>query len=259
MLNAKTGLLNSISVRWEDITRIRSESVFEIILSDGSTHYGVLNSGPAGYLQMIGEAAIPLFSVVSLTPIRSRFDSRFDGAVDLGYSYLKSNSNTQLNFDGGITFNEALSRNGLALVIGQFSSNERLNLMYRYLGGGASGRYFIRTNRAIVYTYAGGAYSTERYSPDEKRNNVEALLGANAQIFRLYSPKLDISGDFRLWPNATAGRYRIDANAKARVEVYKNLFVSISFFDNYDRKNPTTLMPRNDYGVVTSLGYSFNR
>jgi hypothetical protein len=60
------------------------------------------------------------------------------------------------------------------------------------------GRYFIRTDRAIVYTYAGGAYSTERYSPDEKRDNAEALLGANAQIFRLYSPKLDISGDFRL-------------------------------------------------------------
>ena len=31
------------------------------------------------------------------------------------------------------------------------------------------------------------------------------------------------------------------------------------FFDNYDRKNPTTSLPINDYGLTLSLGYSFNR
>ena len=82
----------------------------------------------------------------------------------------------------------------------------------------------------------------------------------NSQVFRLYSPKLDITGDFKFWPSmTTSGRYRIDATAEARVEVYKNLFVSISWFDNYDRKNPTTSLPLNDYGIVTSVGYSFNR
>jgi hypothetical protein len=55
-----------------------------------------------------------------------------------------------------------------------------------------------------------------------------------------FIPRSSTSAEtFAFWPNATAGRYRIDANAKARVEVYKNLFVSISFFDNYDRKNPS--------------------
>jgi hypothetical protein len=293
VLNAKTDSLSSISIRWQDVRQIRSEFQFEIILTNGTTHYGVLATDPAGDLQIPGGTAVPLLQIVSLTPINERFVSRLDGAVDFGYNFQKSNATTQVNFDGeggyttrrrslqldyssllvvrngatttdrnqaDLNLNQTLSRNWFALVIGQFASNEQLDLMHRYLGGGGLGRYLVRTNHSIVSAYTGGAYSTERYSSDEKRNNAEVLLGVNAQFFRLYSPKLDITGDFRFWPNiSSSDRYRIDANAKARVEVYKNLFVSISFFDNYDQKNPTTAMPRNDYGVIMSVGYSFNR
>ena len=293
VLNAKTDSLSSVSIRWQDVVRIQSEFIFEIILSDGSAHYGGLSPGPGGNLQITGEAAIPLLRVVTLTPIRYRFGNRFDGAVDIGYSYLKSNSTTQVNFDGelgytmrrrslqaefsdilvlreetsatrrdqgDLAFNQTLSRGFFAMVIGQSSTNDELNLIHRYLGGGAFGRYLVRTNRSIVSVYGGGAYSSERYAATERRNNGEALLGTTVQFFRLYSPKLDIGGVFRLWPNlTTSGRFRIDASTKARVEVYKNLFVSFSLFDNYDRKSPSTAMPRNDYGLVTAVGYSFNR
>ena len=51
----------------------------------------------------------------------------------------------------------------------------------------------------------------------------------------------------------------MDTQGTAKVEVYKNLFVSFTIFDNYDRKNPTTSTPQNDYGVTMSVGYSFNR
>ncbi len=82
----------------------------------------------------------------------------------------------------------------------------------------------------------------------------------NAQAFRLRSPKLDITGDFKFWPNlSTAGRFRVDAQVKAKIEVHKNLFVSFQFVESYDRKNPTTSLPLNDYGFITSLGYTFNR
>ena len=46
-------------------------------------------------------------------------------------------------------------------------------------------------------------------------NNGEAVLGASAQFFRLHSPKLDITGDFKLWPSLTvSGRYRIEIEGK---------------------------------------------
>jgi len=82
----------------------------------------------------------------------------------------------------------------------------------------------------------------------------------NNQVFKLYSPKVDISSYVRLWPSLSSSpRFRIDASANVKIEVLKNMFVSMSFFDNYDRKNPTTSLPINDYGVTLSVGYSFNR
>jgi hypothetical protein len=293
VLSAKTDSLSTISIRWEDVKRIQSEFIFEIILTDGTTHLGALNPDADGALLMAGFAAAPLVNVVSLTHIESRFINRFDGSVDLGYSLLKSNSTQQLNFDGdlgyttknrsittdvsstllvrdktdttsrisaGLDVNQTLSRNYFAFVIGQFSSNTDLNLLQRYLGGGALGRYLKRTNRSIITVYGGGAYSTEHYSGSGRSNNGEALLGASAQLFRLHSPKLDITGDFKLWPNlTTGGRYRMDAQFKARIEVYKDLFVAATYWDNYDSKSPSTVAPLNDYGVTLTLGYSFNR
>jgi hypothetical protein len=293
VLTAKTDSLSTISIRWEDVTRIQSEYVYEIALADRSIHYGALTPDAAGNLQLAGAAAIPLITVVSLTHVESRFLSRFDGSVDAGYSFLKSDSTTQMNLDGDLRYttrrrtlsgqvystllirsntsstrrneidlglNENISRGFFLMGIGQFQSNDDLNLLQRYLGGGGAGRYLRRTNRAILSVYGGGAYSLEHYTDTGRLNNGEALLGANAQFFRLHSPKLDITGDFKLWPSlTTSGRYRIDANFKARVEVYKNLFVALSFWDNYDRKSPSTSAPLNDYGVQTSVGYSFHR
>ena len=209
MLNAKTDSLSSISIRWQDVTHVRSEYVFEIILTDGTRLYSVLTPDPNGNLEMTGAPAVPLINVVSLTPISSRIASRFDGSFDLGYNYQKSDSTTQLNADGDVRYttrrrslelqlsstlvkrdmtattsrnqdtfilNETLSRNWFVLAIGQYSSNSQLNLLQRYLVGGGAARYFVRTNRAIVYTAGGLTGSSERYAATERRNNGEVLL-----------------------------------------------------------------------------------
>ena len=294
VLTAKTDSLSTVSIRWEDVRRIRSSFVYEIVLSDSSAPlFGALTPDASGNLVLAGHAPIPLISVVSLTPARAHIANRFNGDVDFGYSFQKSQSTTQFNFDGdlvykrkatsldldvssslvvrdqtdstrrlqaGLTFYETLSRANFAEIVGQFSNNSELNLIQRYLGGAGFGHYFVRTNRVLLSGVGGGAFSLEHYSGAPRRSEGDALLAVNNQIFKLYSPKLDISSYFRLWPSLSeAGRFRIDANAKVKLEVHKDMFVSFSFFDNYDRKNPTTSMPLNDYGVTVSLGYSFNR
>ncbi len=293
ILTAKTDSLGTVSIRWQDVTHIRSDFIFEILLTDGAKYLGPLDLDAAGKLVLPGTAAAPLLSVISLTPIGSRFANHFNGEVDAGYSFQKSNTTSQFNIDGdlvfngrrrsletevssnllvsrGITstqknmvsldFNQTLPRGYFALLLGQFSDNKELNLLHRYLGGGGAGRYFVHTNHSIVSVSGGAAYSTESYTSNEHRTNAEAVVETNAQIFRLYSPKLDIGGDFRVWPNLTTwGRVRIDAQARVKVEVYKNLFVSVTFTDNYDSQNPTTAHSINDYGIATSVGYSFNR
>lgn len=293
LLSVKTDSLSDISIRWEDVTRVRSLYVFEIILDDGSYHFSALDPDPAGNLLLPGQTAIPLIRVVSLAPIESRITSRFSGSADVGYSFQKADTTTQLNLNGDLAYaarrrtaeiqvsgtlitregteatrktqsnfalNQTLSRGAFVLAIGQYSTNNQLNLIHRYLGGGGLGRYLVHTNRSIFSLVGGAAYSIERYAGEPRRNNAEALLGLNAQTFRLRSPKLDITGDVKFWPNLTTrGRFRLDVQAKAQVEVHRNLFIAVQLLDNYDRKNPTTGLPLNDYGLVMSVGYKFNR
>jgi hypothetical protein len=294
VLKAKTDSLSTVSIRWEDVRRIRSSFVYEIVLSGSSAPlFGALTPDATGNLVLPGHAPIALISVVSLTPARTHIANRFNGEVDFGYSFQKSQSTTQFNFDGdlvykrkatsldldvssslvvrdqtdstrrlqtGLTLYQTLSRANFAETLGQFSYNSELNLIQRYLGGAGFGHYFVRTNRVMLSGVAGGAFALEHYSGSPQRNEGDALLSVNTQVFKLYTPKLDISSYFRLWPSLTeAGRFRIDANAKVKIEVHKDMFVSFSFFDNYDRKNPTTSLPLNDYGVSVSFGYSFNR
>jgi len=294
VLKAKTDSLSTVSIRWEDVRRIQSSFTYEIVLSDSSAPlFGALTPDASGNLVLAGHAPIPLISVVSLTPARSHVLNRFNGDVDFGYSFQKSQSTTQFNFDGdlvykhkaasldldvsstlllrdqtdstrrlqaGLTLYRTLSRANFVESLGQFSYNSEQNLIQRYLGGSGIGHYFVRTNRVLLSAVAGGAFALEHYSSSPQRSEGDALLAVNTQVFKLYSPKLDISSYFRLWPSLSdSGRFRIDANAKVKIEVVKDMFVSFSFFDNYDRKNPTTSMPLNDYGVTVSLGYSFNR
>jgi len=294
VLKAKTDSLSTVSIRWEDVKRVQSAMAYEILLSGASAPlFGALTPDASGKLLLPDSAPIPLLSVVSLTPMGAHFANRFNGDVDFGYNYQKSKSTTQFNFDSDVVYNrkatglelevddtltlreqtdstrrllvtlsvdEALSRANFAAILGQFSNNSELNLIQRYLGGGGFGHYFVRTNRVLLSAVAGGAYSLEHYSGSGRRNEADALLAVNNEVFKLYSPKLDISSYFRLWPSLSeAGRFRIDGNVKVKIELFKDLFVSFSFFDNYDRKNPTTSSPLNDYGVTMSLGYSFNR
>jgi len=294
VLRAKTDSLSTVAIRWEDVKRIQSPTVFEIILSGKTAPlFSSLTPDASGNLVLAESAPTSLISVVSLTPIRSHFVNRFNGDFDFGYSFQKSKSTTQFNFDSdvvynkkttslelelddtltlreqtdstrrlqaGLTLDETLTRANFATIMGQFSNNSELNLLQRYLGGGGIGHYFVRTNRVMLSAVAGGAFSLERYAGSPRRKEGDALLSVNNQVFKLYSPKLDISSYFRLWPSLSeSGRFRIDADTKIKIEVLKDMFVSFTFFDNYDRKNPTTSKPLNDYGVTMSLGYSFNR
>ena len=144
----------------------------------------------------------------------------------IGTLVVRDRTDSTRRLQAGLIVDETLSGGFFLEALGQLSTNQELNLLQRYLVGAGLGRYVIRTNRSILSGYAGGAFPLERYAGESRRNNAEALLGVNTQILRLYHPELDISGDFKLWPSlTTSGRFRIDANAKARAEIYKDVFV----------------------------------
>ncbi len=54
-----------------------------------------------------------------------------------------------------------------------------------------------------------------------------------------------------------AGRLRVDFDSRIRREILKELYWSISFFDNYDSDPSAATAERNDYGLINSFGWTF--
>ncbi len=298
ILTFKTDSLGTLSVKWEDVRGVSSQYTFEITLVDGDIVFDALRTDPESTDLLISrggvEQKVPLRQVVTLVPIETRIWKRFNGAVSLGYSYLKSNTTTQfttdadlryvtrkrlvdLSFSGvfveqqtltptrrfvaQLSWREDLKERYFALLFGQYSRNDELQLARRALVGPALGRDLVKTNRTIFSVYGGAAFSRERYYSEEPRSNAEGLFGTQYQFFRLNSPKVDVTAYVNVWPNlVTWGRIRMDSNISSRFELYKDLFFSLSAFDNYDNGTPGQIgAATNDNGVVLSIGYSFNR
>src|ERR1039457_4458346 len=55
VLTAKTDSLSTVAIRWQDVTRVRSELPFEIILPDGAPGSGVLNPAPADLASLLSQ------------------------------------------------------------------------------------------------------------------------------------------------------------------------------------------------------------
>lgn len=297
LLTVKTDSIGSPQVKWEDVRAIDSSYTFEISLTNGRIYVDTLKTGPKEDGLIVtgtsGDELVPFVEIVRLIEIESRLLGRINGSIDLGYSFLKSNTATQfyLNSDlnhvtkkreagfrlSGIVndrsdaattsrlqvdglFREFLRHNNFIGALAQFSKNEELQLDRRGLFGGVFGHFGVRTNRLLLQYYGGAAYSREKYLESPSRSNTELLGGVSFDAFRLSSPKMDLTSTYRVWPNLrTRGRVRMDFEVKARFEIFRNFYWSASFFDSFDNKTPGTGAVLNDYGVQTSIGYSFNR
>ena len=104
------------------------------------------------------------------------------------------------------------------------------------------------------------AFSRESYYGQDVAKNAEGFFGIDAQFFKLYSPKVDITNQFVYLPNFTTwGRRRLEFNSKLRVEVLRDFYVTFTFYDSYDSQPPSETATKNDYGFTTGLSWSFRR
>lgn len=63
--------------------------------------------------------------------------------------------------------------------------------------------------------------------------------------------------NFFLYPSMTdGGRYRIDFSTNLYLDLWGDLYLRFTFYDNFDSRPPSDT-PRNDFGATTSVGWSF--
>jgi hypothetical protein len=297
MLTAKTDSMGTVQIKWQDIRQITSKVIFLVQDTQGLLYVGSLEpSAEEGQVKIAGPQPASTLDHLSIVDIREYYGSRwrrFSGAFDLGYNYSKSSNRTQFNFSGDLAYNTEryngqldystnigtskgekdsdrdvlslggslkLSRKWYAYSQAKYEHNLELQLDRRSSVLGGPAYAFARTNRALITAGGGASYSRESYYGQELVHNAEGVFLVNAQFFKLYSPKFDISTQYRLLPNLTTrGRVRSELNTIFRFELLKDFFLNFTFYDSFDSKPPSANAVRNDYGFTTGISWTFRR
>jgi hypothetical protein len=237
----------------------------------------------------------PIMDIVEIIPINQRFWKKFDGSVDLGLSYYKSTKTLQYYFNGDLNYrarkdlvalelsmlfseqNESdsliISRNNDVGISyshffqgrwwGGFGSkwqqNTELDLDYRFQLGLGAGYDIVRTNPVRLYVL--GGFLVNREKPTDSispSTNLEGQLSFKFTWLKFRHPKIDISTNFDAYPSLTIqNRYRLEYNLSVKYEIFKDFFIGLTYYNDYDNKPVGGGPALNDWSVIFSIGYSF--
>jgi hypothetical protein len=234
---------------------------------------------------------VPMADIVRMVTIdQESFLRRLDGAISVGYSYTQTNNLHVINLssnlgtrttkrhwnialDSQITTQDSAASSQRAVLLGtlerympdryyyeeslEFSRNQQLGLDLRSLIGATLGRYLVQQQGREWRAGAGIAASAERGADGSKRNGLEAQFVTGLRIFRFDRPRSDVTASVTLLPSLTEwGRWRGEEVLKARRELIADLFLELSVHLSHDNQ-PADGAESTDWGVVTSIGYSF--
>lgn len=235
---------------------------------------------------------LALTEVVRIEPIaQGSLVERLDGYVTAGFSYAKADNETQLNFSGGLssrneerewtldaatTINDRsddtsssmydvtlgnrrfLQDRWFVQTFATAQGNDELGLNLRGVAGAGLGRFLVQTLNAEWAAFAGLAAAREKFVEEPELNSLEGVIGTQYSYFRYDTPKRSIDAGLAVFPSITeSGRVRAEADVTSRVELVEDLFFDLTFYGSYDSDADPAAASNSDYGVVTSLGYSF--
>lgn len=236
--------------------------------------------------------SVDMAVVVRAQPIEGGdFIDRLDGYVSAGFDFAKANNRSSIDLAGGLSSRtrvRAWALDGSANLtddstgatseryqlqgsyrqftglrdfyvgFGGFDRNTELDLNLRTTVGGGYGRYFVQNNHSEWLAGLGLAYAHENYTGGEVVDSVSGVLSTTFRVFRYDFPETDIGGTLAVLPSLTeSGRYRAEGDLRAKYEFVDDLYFELKVYGSYDSKPPLSDSEQSDYGVTTSLGYSF--
>jgi len=295
-LRLSTDSMGDVRVEWDDVVRVESEYEFQFERSDGRRITGAIDKTPdQREITLTNEEQTITFAygkVVRISQIEDSFWERLQGSMTFGYSFTKASDVAQGNLgfrathrtekrsfslDGStITtndqVNESTQRSDLSFNMTRFrknrwfsayllnfESNDELGLNLRTSIGAGLGRYLIQSNTSEL-ALAGGLLGTaETLEGDvSSQENIEGLLGLNYSRYIFDDPTVDLSVGLSVFPSITeSGRTRAQFDINLRWELIADLFWDMSYYNTFDSDPPSGTESTTDYGVVTSLGWSF--
>ena len=149
---------------------------------------------------------------------------------------------------------------GFGLLGLERNDRQQLNLRSR-MGGGYG--YKVKNTKDTELSLLGGfTFINEQFQeatdaiPNGGTSSGEALAGIDYRTILLKG--IGITTKLSFLPNLVQnGRYRVEYDSTARIPLIGGFNWSLTLFDRFDSDPPREGVQRNDYGVVTAVGYAF--
>ena len=295
-LKLSTSHMGTLYIEWDKVARATSAFVFEVEMSSGERHYGVLSS-PSDQELAVGllpaAQVVPTSAVVQIVPMDDDFLGRVRAIFDLGFTIAKANGATTFSTSGEVTYrakwlgsklsfdvylqdddsNVAVSRYTAALsgdvyfvdhwrafLGAEVSHNDQLGLQLRTSLNTGAGYSAVRNGWTELWLSAGLVGSRERYATGDPNLTLDGLVAASWDAFRYDTPKLDLTAELALYPGLSDwGRLRGTFTFRIRYEVIRDFNVGLVFQDTFDTRPPDPTASKNDYIAQLTIGWSYRR
>ncbi len=226
--------------------------------------------------------------VVSIDQLERGFWHQLDFDIDFGFSLLKANSERQTTLNTSL---KRLSRKNLVQMsassyltrtetapditrnngkisylrlqgnswfiggLADFLQNNEQQLDLRTTVGLIAGKRVVSKAAHSWDLFGGVALNSEQFTDESRKNNTELIFGTTASWYQFDSTQFET--DFKLYPSLTdPGRFRIDFNTSAYLDLWSDLYFRLTFYQNYDSRPPVDASG-SDYGVTTTFGWDF--
>src|SRR5688572_23162406 len=278
-------------IEWEDVAALESKRQFIVETFDGRRLTGSLSLDPdkKPVVQIAG-TGVPLTEVAVVQPFERAFWSRWDTALDFGYSMTRTNSAKQLSlgtntsyrderyvdvifanvfnssqdnapdtkrWDLGNDFRRLLGSRWYANTTQDFLNSEEQGLELRTTIGGGGGRYLLRSSSQYLSAGAGLAWTNEHYTDPllPNKDSGEAYFGSEFMTEKLKIT--DLITRLTYYPSLTIDdRYRLAYRFDLDFNLPGDWYFRFGLFDNYDSQPPEGFS-KNDYGWSNAFGFKF--
>lgn len=296
-LKVSTDSMGTVYLEWDDVLHVSSPAQFIVERVDGRRARGTLERTEADRELRVRyrdrERVLDMQEVVRIDPLKleGSISDRWDGSVSIGLDVAKTNNersfsgsfdakrravSDQVLFNGSVfldsqdnvessqritfasEYRRLLENRWYWAALGSLERNDELGIDLRTLLGGGYGRFLKQTNQSLwSMTGALAAVNEQRAGDESSETNLEAVLTTDYEYFIYDSPVTSLVTTFALFPSITdAGRVRSNLDFSARREVVSDLFFELSVYGSWDSRPPDA-GEKTDYGIVTSVGYSF--
>jgi putative salt-induced outer membrane protein YdiY len=296
-LHLKTDIAGTLEIEWRKITGIVSEFEYQVELAGGDRIYGSLESPDEDlHLKIVGSSGsreVLLSEVVGLAPIEQNIMSRVNGSISAGLTYTQANEALQYNLgldshyrdrkyyvslNGSSIFNdqqdaEATEQSNLALtgsrvrtgrygpfVIGQWSSNPTQGYDSRWNVGGGITRLFVETSAHLLAINLGLVKNYEEVTDSQDEDDsTELLTSLSYRRYKATSHSPAIETGLQVYTDIDSSTRRTRANLSFTLgwKVVHDFTINFQVSNSYDSEPPGEGASKNNFVIVTSLGYRF--